>query len=71
MKTEPTLDTRQYITIWDNPNSMLLSQYGNTTYLRWCELEVKRMNATGGSAWVVERAGMVAVTHKNFHSNKH
>ena len=70
MKTEPSLDSRNSITVWGDPNSMLLSQYGNTTYLRWCELEVKRMNATGGSAWVVEQAGMVAVAHKQFH-NKH
>ena len=54
-------DTRKNITVWETPNTMLQSQYGNVTYLDWCEKEVVRTRANGRQAVIVKMKGMIAL----------
>ena len=39
----------KFITIPGNPGEVLQSQHGNTTYLAWCQMEVARINKSGGN----------------------
>ena len=43
------------------PTEMIQSEYGEITYAKWCEREVKRLNQDGESCWVREQDGRVAV----------
>lgn len=44
--TEPTSISR-----WGDKNELLLSQYGDTTYQKWCEFETKRIPGTTIGIW--------------------
>lgn len=51
------------ITEWLNPETLLATQYGTVTQLRWLELERDRISPrTRDEIVIVEQDGMVALT---------
>lgn len=61
MTTQKPIDQDKCITLLCDQNEMLTSEYGTITYLKWCELEAKRMTRSGSPCRVVRDGNMVAV----------
>lgn len=63
--TSRSEDEENLVSVYDVPTLILRSQYGTTTYLEWCKLEVERINrsvSNKGSARLRWKEGLVAVT---------
>lgn len=55
------MENSRIITKLDDPGKKLESQFGNTTYRKWCELEAERIRSKGKKAFVVEIGEEVAI----------
>jgi hypothetical protein len=49
------MSNRKAVTVFDDPKTIVESQYGKITYREWCERERDRINKRGDGVQIVER----------------